>query len=55
VDNHPVNDAIRATIPLGRTVTTAEVARTVRFLLSPDAAGITGRSLRVDGGLGRSL
>lgn len=54
VDSHPVDDAIRAAIPLGRPVTTAEVARTVRFLVSVDAAGITGQSLRVDGGLGRS-
>jgi NAD(P)-dependent dehydrogenase (short-subunit alcohol dehydrogenase family) len=49
-----VDDATRAAIPLGRAVTTAEVARTVRFLVSADATGITGQSLRVDGGLGRS-
>lgn len=54
VDNYPVDDATRAAIPLGRAVTTAEVARTVRFLVSADATGITGQSLRVDGGLGRS-
>ncbi len=54
VDNYPVDDATRAAIPLGRPVTPAEVARTVRFLVSADATGITGQSLRVDGGLGRS-
>lgn len=54
VDNYPVDEATRAAIPLGRAVTTAEVARTVRFLVSADATGITGQSLRVDGGLGRS-
>ena len=54
VDSHPVDEATRALIPQGRLATVAEVARTARFLVSADAGAITGQSLRVDGGLGRS-
>ena len=35
--------------------TSAEIAGTVAFLVSPDAAYITGQNLRVDGGLTRSV
>ncbi len=38
-------------IPLGRLGGALEIARAVRFLLSPDAAYITGAILPVDGGL----
>jgi NAD(P)-dependent dehydrogenase (short-subunit alcohol dehydrogenase family) len=55
VDSYPVDEATRAQIPMGRPATVAEVARTVRFLLSEDAGAITGQQLRVDGGLGRSV
>jgi NAD(P)-dependent dehydrogenase (short-subunit alcohol dehydrogenase family) len=37
--------------PLGRLITEAEVADTVLFLASPQAAAITGQALNVDGGL----
>jgi len=37
--------------PLGRIVTTAEVANAVLFLASPLASGITGTALNVDAGL----
>jgi enoyl-[acyl-carrier protein] reductase I len=36
--------------PLRRNVTQADVARAARFLLSPDASGITGQVLYVDAG-----
>jgi 3-oxoacyl-(acyl-carrier-protein) reductase len=43
---------IKANIPLGRIAEPEDVAATVRFLASPDAAYITGAVLPVDGGLG---
>jgi NAD(P)-dependent dehydrogenase (short-subunit alcohol dehydrogenase family) len=55
IDTRPVSEAIRATIPAARYGRAEEIARTVTFLLSPDAAYLTGQSLRVDGGLTRSL
>ena len=55
VDTHGGSDAIRATIPAGRYGTTAEIAATVAFLLSADAAYLTGQNLRVDGGVTRSV
>ena len=41
---------IEATIPLGRTGEPRDIARAVAFLLSSDAAYITGQVLAVDGG-----
>lgn len=55
VDSYPVGEATRAAIPLGRPATVGEVAKAVAFLLSEDAAAITGQNLRVDGGLTRAL
>ena len=39
-----------ARVPMGRMVTTGEVAAAVTFLASPAASGITGIDLLVDGG-----
>ena len=44
--------AIKSAIPLGRVARPEEVAKTVRFLASDDAAYITGAVIPVDGGLG---
>lgn len=43
---------LAASVPLGRFGTAEEVAATVRFLASPEAAYITGAVIPVDGGLG---
>jgi 3-oxoacyl-[acyl-carrier protein] reductase len=45
-------DVILGNTPLGRLGAPADVARAVRFLVSDDAAFITGEVLAVDGGLG---
>ena len=39
-----------ATVPAGRMVTREEVAATIGFLLGPEAGGITGENVVVDGG-----
>jgi 3-oxoacyl-[acyl-carrier protein] reductase len=43
---------LTAAVPLGRVATADEIAGTVLFLASPDAAYITGAVIPVDGGLG---
>lgn len=54
IDSLPVDEAIRATIPMGRYGSVAEVANTVAFLLSADAGYITGQNIRIDGARTRS-
>jgi len=46
---------IRQQQPLGRMVTTREVAHAVLFLASDDASGVTGATLNVDGAAGSSI
>ena len=47
----PLQDQITAQTPLGRFGTTEEIANAVAFLVSDEAAFITGQVLAVDGGL----
>lgn len=55
VDTYPVATADLAGIPMRRPADPAEIARVVAFLLSEDSSYLTGESIRVDGGLLRSL
>jgi NAD(P)-dependent dehydrogenase (short-subunit alcohol dehydrogenase family) len=50
-DPEALRQEIRAMHPLGRAAESAEIASVVSFLLSDDAAFITGEVVRVDGGL----
>jgi len=55
IETYEVGEEIRAQVPLGRGGLTEEVAGTVAFLLSDDAGYLTGQSIRVDGGITRSV
>ncbi len=55
IDSYEIDDKIRASIPMNRRGKVEEIASAVAFLLSPEAAYITGQNLRVDGGLTRSV
>lgn len=55
VDTYPVAEKFSKAIPMQRVAKPEEVARVAAFLLSDDAAYITGQSLRADGGLTRSF
>jgi NAD(P)-dependent dehydrogenase (short-subunit alcohol dehydrogenase family) len=55
IDSLPATEERRATVPLQRYGTSAEIAATIAFLASDGAAYITGQSLRVDGGVTRSV
>ena len=55
IDSLPATEERRQGEPMKRYGTSAEIAGTVAFLVSPDAGYITGQNLRVDGGLTRSV
>lgn len=55
IDTFRVPETTQAKIPMRRPGSAEEVADAVAFLLSDSASYITGQSLRLDGGLGRSV
>jgi NAD(P)-dependent dehydrogenase (short-subunit alcohol dehydrogenase family) len=55
IDSLPATEERRQGVPLGRYGTAEEVAAVVAFLVSEGAAYITGQSLRIDGGITRSV
>ncbi|MGW5660941.1 SDR family NAD(P)-dependent oxidoreductase [Streptomyces sp. NPDC003758] len=52
VSEQETHDRITARVPLGRYVTTREVAAMVEYLVGDDAAAVTAQALNVCGGLG---
>jgi NAD(P)-dependent dehydrogenase (short-subunit alcohol dehydrogenase family) len=55
IDSLPAQEQRRQSVPMQRYGTSEEVAATIAFLASEGAAYITGQSLRIDGGLMRSV
>lgn len=55
IDSLPATEERRASVPMQRYGTSAEIAATVAFLASDGAGYITGQNIRVDGGLMRSI
>jgi NAD(P)-dependent dehydrogenase (short-subunit alcohol dehydrogenase family) len=55
IDSLPATDQRRDSVPMGRYGTSAEIAATIAFLASEGAGYITGQSIKVDGGLMRSV
>lgn len=55
VDSLPQTDERRAGVPMQRYGTSDEIAATIAFLCSDGAGYITGQSIKVDGGLMRSV
>lgn len=49
------NDAAKQQIPMKRYGSPSEVAKAIAFLVSDEAAYITGENIRIDGGLARAL
>lgn len=55
IDSLPATEERRDSVPMKRYGTSGEVAATISFLVSEGAGYITGQSLRIDGGLTRSV
>jgi len=55
IDSLPATEERRASVPLKRYGTSQEIAAVIAFLASEGAGYITGQSIRVDGGLTRSV
>ena len=55
IDSLPATEERRESVPMKRYGTAEEIAATISFLASDGAAYITGQSIRVDGGLMRSI
>jgi len=55
IDSLPATEERRDSVPMKRYGTSAEVAATISFLVSEGAGYITGESLKIDGGLTRSV
>ena len=55
IDSLPATEERRQSIPMGRYGKAEEIANAIAFLASGNSSYITGQSLRVDGGLTRSV
>ena len=55
IDSLPEKEDRRSRIPLGRYGTSEEVAELIYFLASDKSSYITGQSIRIDGGITRSV
>jgi NAD(P)-dependent dehydrogenase (short-subunit alcohol dehydrogenase family) len=55
IDSLPEKPGIRERVPMGRYGNVAEVAELIALLASDRAAYITGQSIRIDGGITRSV
>ena len=55
IDSLPATEERRSGVPMGRYGTAEEIAATIAFLASDGAGYITGQTLKVDGGLMRSV
>ncbi len=55
IDSLPATEERRQGVPMARYGTSEEIAATIAFLASEGAGYITGQSIRVDGGLMRSV